>query len=56
MDELIPDDDLDPQIQGEDYAREEALKAIIKDYYLRKYPHLREPYGPWLGATEGERP
>jgi hypothetical protein len=54
MDEQIPDDDLDPQVQGEDYVLEGRMKASIADYYRAKHPHLRQPYDPWIRPTEGE--
>lgn len=53
MDELIPDDYFDPQVQGEEYA-EQAMKSFIADYYRAKHPHLRQPYDPWIRPTEGE--
>ena len=55
MDELIPDDYLeDPDMDGLRAEDFEALaKATIADWYLAKYPHLRQPYDPWI-RREGE--
>lgn len=58
MDELIPDDYFDdPDMDGIRAEEFEALaKATIADWYRAKYPHLRQPYDPWIRPTEGETP
>jgi hypothetical protein len=55
MDEQIPDDYYDdPDLEAVKAEEFQAVaKRSIADYYYARYPHLREPFDPWI-RTEGE--
>jgi len=57
MDEQIPDDYYDdPDLEAVKAEEFQAMaKRTIADYYYAKYPHLREPFDPWI-RTQGETP